>query len=60
MTVRRLFTTVSAAGLLIAAALCLAFGVLDVQCWDSATGPYWDATSQSCDAPPLPSKENQE
>lgn len=38
----------SVCGLVIGLMLCIAFGVLDVQCWGSGK-PNWNAASQACE-----------
>ena len=37
-------------GILLALAMCIAFGFLDIQCRDNAAGPFWNAAEQRCQA----------
>ena len=40
----------SVVGIVLAIIMCVAFGVLDIQCSDSPQGQYWNAAEQHCQA----------
>jgi hypothetical protein len=40
----------SISGAVIGLAMCIAFGVLDVQCRNDPHGPFWNADDQRCQA----------
>lgn len=37
-------------GVSLSIVMCVLFGIMDVQCWDSPLGRHWNAASQVCQA----------
>lgn len=51
---RKHLIRIAVLGSLIALTMCIAFGVLDVQCRNNPDGPYWNAEKQQCQAREVP------